>query len=192
MLDLYCKLKKVLGNELAALDIAGQMYGQSRRVGQCSYYQVLIDRRHGGEAISENQLDYALSVDMQLSEIDFPISVGQAEEKRVVQYRKILDRAIEEKTTSKPVKQLTVAAIETDNHADCLPGNLENERLEFKQRLMAERGFSNFMAEKFLDQQGWERPAGWHSVFFFPGSMKMRGSFVAILGVTALIFLLVV
>lgn len=40
------------------------------------------------------------------------------------------------------------------------------------------RGFSNARAESWLDRAGYLRPPGWHSVFFYPESMRPRNSFV--------------
>ena len=48
------------------------------------------------------------------------------------------------------------------------------ERAKVKKHLMAERGMSNTLAEVFLERQGFPRPPGWHSVFFYPGSNRPR------------------
>ena len=49
------------------------------------------------------------------------------------------------------------------------------ERAVQKKMLLETRGMSNVMAEKFLDFEGWPRPPGWHSVFFYPESNTPRG-----------------
>jgi hypothetical protein len=46
-------------------------------------------------------------------------------------------------------------------------------RHEQKQQFLA-RGFSNRMAEKALDRQGWNRPFGWRTVFIYPDSNRVR------------------
>lgn len=43
---------------------------------------------------------------------------------------------------------------------------------------LLKRGFSNALAESWLDRAGYSRPPGWHSVFFYPGSMRPRNGFV--------------
>ncbi|MCH8201935.1 MAG: hypothetical protein IH996_02390 [Proteobacteria bacterium] len=56
------------------------------------------------------------------------------------------------------------------------------ERETFKILLISERGFSNAQAERFLDRQGYPRPPGWHSVFFYPSSATPRPDIVILLG----------
>jgi hypothetical protein len=46
-------------------------------------------------------------------------------------------------------------------------------REEQKSAFLA-RGFSNALAEASLDRANYPRPLGWHSVFFYPGSMRLR------------------
>jgi hypothetical protein len=41
---------------------------------------------------------------------------------------------------------------------------------------LLERGFSNALAEAWLDRAGYPRPPGWHSVFFYPGSSRPRNA----------------
>ena len=55
------------------------------------------------------------------------------------------------------------------------------ERASVKEHLMKNRGMRNAMAEAFLDRQGYPRPPGWHSVFFYPGSNRPRNGWVFIL-----------
>jgi len=63
--------------------------------------------------------------------------------------------------------------------------NLYQQRSEEKKVLIEERGFSNIMAESFLDKLGYPRPPGWHSVFFYPDSNRPRNA-IAIRIVVAL------
>lgn len=66
------------------------------------------------------------------------------------------------------------------------------ERAEVKNHLMAERGMSNTLAEVFLERQGYPRPPGWHSVFFYPGSNRPRNKvlfFFAVVAALAYVFL---
>ena len=51
-------------------------------------------------------------------------------------------------------------------------------RNEEKKILTEERGFSNIMAESYLDRIGYPRPPGWHSVLFYPDSNRPRTTFV--------------
>ena len=60
------------------------------------------------------------------------------------------------------------------------------ERFDKKQDLL-ERGFSNALAEKFLDRQGWPRPFGWSSVFCYPGSNRLRNRYLVVIAVAGLI-----
>jgi|SRR5690606_8437688 len=52
------------------------------------------------------------------------------------------------------------------------------EERENQKSALIERGFSNALAEAWLDRSGFPRPPGWHSVFFYPGSMRPRNSVV--------------
>ena len=63
------------------------------------------------------------------------------------------------------------------------------ERWDEKNHLIYDRGYSNSQAEGFLDIQGWVRPPGWHSVFFYPDSFRLRNKYAIYL---LLIILLVV
>jgi hypothetical protein len=56
--------------------------------------------------------------------------------------------------------------------------NRYEEREEAKEQLVSGRGMSNAMAETFLDRQGYPRPPGWKSVFFFPGSGRPRSKWL--------------
>ena len=56
-------------------------------------------------------------------------------------------------------------------------------RNEEKRVLIEERGFSNIMAESYLDKIGYPRPPGWHSVFFYPDSNRPRTTIVVLLAV---------
>ena len=56
------------------------------------------------------------------------------------------------------------------------------ERTDKKRELLA-RGMSNQMAERFLDRQGWPRPFGWHTVFFYPDSNRLRTRYAILLAV---------
>jgi len=62
------------------------------------------------------------------------------------------------------------------------------EREEQKKQLIIDRGFSNALAEVFLDKQGWMRPPGWHTVFFYPDSMRIRNKYLILLIVSILVF----
>ena len=62
------------------------------------------------------------------------------------------------------------------------------EEREEEKRALVERGYSNALAEAFLDRKGWPRPPGWHSVFFYPGSSRPRNMvffWLAVLAVAA-------
>jgi hypothetical protein len=62
---------------------------------------------------------------------------------------------------------------------------LEALRSRFEQKqAFIERGFSNKLAEHALDRQGWPRPWGWHTVFFYPDSNLMRTQYLVILVAT--------
>ena len=63
------------------------------------------------------------------------------------------------------------------------------EREEQKKQLIIDRGFSNALAEVYLDKQGWMRPPGWHTVFFYPDSMRIRNKYLILLIVSILVFL---
>ena len=52
---------------------------------------------------------------------------------------------------------------------------LYEDRAEAKQQLR-DRGCNNALAEAYLDRQGYPRPPGWHSVFFYPDSNRPRNS----------------
>jgi len=56
--------------------------------------------------------------------------------------------------------------------------NVYQQRSEEKKVLTEDRGFSNVVAESFLDKIGYPRPPGWHSVFFYPDSNRPRTTFV--------------
>jgi hypothetical protein len=55
------------------------------------------------------------------------------------------------------------------------------QRKEEKKVLTEERGFSNIMAESYLDKIGYPRPPSWHSVFFYPDSNRPRNTIVILL-----------
>lgn len=59
--------------------------------------------------------------------------------------------------------------------ADTVGHVTENNR-EDQKRLLLARGFSNALAESWLDRSGYPRPPGWYSVFFYPGSMRLRNT----------------
>jgi hypothetical protein len=65
------------------------------------------------------------------------------------------------------------------------------DRYERKQELL-EQGMSNQLAERFLDHQGWARPFGWHTVFFYPGSNRIRTRYVVFFTVATALFFWVV
>ena len=73
----------------------------------------------------------------------------------------------------------------TDENVDLQIAGYEQREVE-KQALI-ERGFSNALAEAHLERQGYPRPPGWHSAFFYPGSNRLRNTvifwLVVILGV---------
>lgn len=52
--------------------------------------------------------------------------------------------------------------------------NHYEERESEKSHMIEIRGASNAIAESFLDKSGYKRPRGWHSVFFYPGSNRVR------------------
>lgn len=52
-----------------------------------------------------------------------------------------------------------------------------DDRVELKETLL-ERGYSNRIAEFALDQRHYPRPAGWHTVFFYPDSYQIRYPFL--------------
>jgi len=56
-------------------------------------------------------------------------------------------------------------------------------RNEEKRVLIEYRGFSNIMAESYLDRIGYPRPPGWHAVFFYPDSNRPRTTIVVLLAV---------
>jgi hypothetical protein len=66
----------------------------------------------------------------------------------------------------------------TAEHADDLI-DLYKMRVSNKEGLL-EQGLSNAGAETFLDRKGYPRPPGWHSVFFYPDSMRPRNSYVVL------------
>jgi hypothetical protein len=62
-------------------------------------------------------------------------------------------------------------------------GNVEEHIWRYEERAsqkveLLHRGFSNRLAEKWLDGSGYPRPPGWHSVFFYPGSAIPRIRYV--------------
>lgn len=61
--------------------------------------------------------------------------------------------------------------------------NVYQQRSEEKKVLTEDRGFSNIMAESYLDKIGYPRPPGWHSVFFYPDSNRPRTTIVVLLAV---------
>lgn len=71
---------------------------------------------------------------------------------------------------------LSYRGITEANVEECLPAYADRERM--KHMLVTERGHSNVLAETFLDREGYSRPPGWHPVFFYPGSNRLRGTFV--------------
>lgn len=77
---------------------------------------------------------------------------------------------------------------------DDLPSFSEDELLrdavegrEGQKAELIRRGFSNALAEAWLDRSRYPRPPGWHSVFFYPGSMRPRNTTVFWLAVLAAI-----
>lgn len=48
------------------------------------------------------------------------------------------------------------------------------EERDYRKNELRQRGYGNAMAEDHLDRQGYLRPPGWHSVFFYPGSFRPR------------------
>jgi hypothetical protein len=45
---------------------------------------------------------------------------------------------------------------------------------EQRKQALIDRGSSNALAEVSLDKLGYSRPPGWRSVFFYPGSNRLR------------------
>ncbi len=76
---------------------------------------------------------------------------------------------------------------ETPEHVEQLL-LLYEEREDLKRDLVATRGFSNRLAETFLDKKGYPRPPGWHSVFFCPGGSLPRNG---VLAIAILVFLVI-
>ena len=62
-------------------------------------------------------------------------------------------------------------------------------RSEKKEELL-ERGLTNALAEHSLDRLGYPRPAGWHSVFFYPGSSRPRNKFILLLFVVGILIVI--
>ena len=52
------------------------------------------------------------------------------------------------------------------------------EDREVAKQALFERGFTNALAEAHLERQGYPRPPGWHSVFFYPGSNRPRNTVI--------------
>ena len=52
------------------------------------------------------------------------------------------------------------------------------EQREQEKQALLERGMSNALAEAHLERQGYPRPPGWHSVFFYPDSNRPRNTIV--------------
>jgi hypothetical protein len=63
-----------------------------------------------------------------------------------------------------------------------------SRRLEEKEFLL-QHGYSNAQAESLLDKKGYVRMPGWKTVFFYPGSSRLRTKYIFF---TALILLFVV
>lgn len=62
-----------------------------------------------------------------------------------------------------------------------------DERARIKQQLVRERGMSNIAAEHVLDREGYPRPLGLHSLFFYPGSARLRDRYLyGLLGLVAI------
>ena len=59
-------------------------------------------------------------------------------------------------------------------------------RFEEKDQLL-QQGMSNQLAERYLDRKGRPRPYGWHTVFFYPGSNRMRTRYIALFAFIALL-----
>ncbi|MBD3618822.1 MAG: hypothetical protein LPK58_07950 [Gammaproteobacteria bacterium] len=55
------------------------------------------------------------------------------------------------------------------------------QREVVKKALIEDRGFSNALAEAWLDRSGYPRPPGWKSVFFYPGSIRLRNKLISFL-----------
>ena len=73
------------------------------------------------------------------------------------------------------------------NYPGATPESVEDlliayeDRASAKENLIENRRMSNAMAEAFLDRQEYPRPPGWHSVFFYPDSNRLRNGWVFIL-----------
>ena len=48
------------------------------------------------------------------------------------------------------------------------------EEREYTKIELVASGYSNRLAETYLDRKGFPRPPGWHSAFFYPGSDRPR------------------
>lgn len=58
--------------------------------------------------------------------------------------------------------------------------------------VLIKQGFSNAGAEHYLDRKGYPRPPGWHSVFFYPGSMRPRNRYLAFAFLAVIIIIVIV
>lgn len=62
------------------------------------------------------------------------------------------------------------------------------ERVEEKW-LLKKQGYPNALAEVVLDRRGYPRPPGWHSVFFYPESYRIRNVYLVIVLICMTIWL---
>ena len=67
----------------------------------------------------------------------------------------------------------------TEDEVDSIIFDYER-RVEKKEGLLRRR-YSNALAEIAMDRMGWPRPPGWHSVFFYPDSNRLRNGYVVLL-----------
>jgi hypothetical protein len=71
--------------------------------------------------------------------------------------------------------------------------DVENQLEAYKDRdkenaaLMSTRGMSNALVEVFLDRKGYQRPPGWHSVFFYPGSNRPRNRLLFLVAIVVVL-----
>ena len=52
---------------------------------------------------------------------------------------------------------------------------------EMEKRALLKQGLSNARAETLLYRRGYPRPPGWHSVFFYAGSNRLRNRGIVLL-----------
>ena len=150
--------------------------------GEISPEEVLGDPRSpeiSADEFKELILEAGASLPEELNKSSLVFDYDKKEEMGIAsaqspEMKDIIDSLVKEKKE----KELREKLHEYPNTSDEI---VEQQILQYEQReyrkktLMIERGMSNLMAEKFLEIEGWPRPPGWHSVFFYPESNTPRG-----------------